>query len=119
MPSKLSNIDKITLIGMCKFIINTDGFITEPELENMAAVAREIGFEDYQQVFDEVDEKISNVDDLKEYIDNTRESSNRLKILKYAIQISRSDGNIKDDEIDIIRYAADEWGLDLKEILGL
>lgn len=119
MPSKLSMNDKITLIGMCRFIMNADGFVTESELENMAEVAEEIGFEDYQQIFDEVDEKIFTVDDLKEYIYSNRESSNRTKILKYAIQISRSDANIRDDEIDIIRYAADEWGLDLKKILRL
>ncbi|MFA5519662.1 MAG: TerB family tellurite resistance protein [Spirochaetota bacterium] len=117
MPSKLSTNDKITLIGMCKFIISSDGFITESELENMALVAEEIGFDDYQKIFDEVDEKISSIDDLKDYIDSIKESSNRTKILKYAIQISRSDANITDEEIEIIRYAADEWGLDLNKIL--
>lgn len=119
MPSKFSTNDKITLLGLCKFIVNSDGFITESELESMGAVAEEIGFEDYQKIFDEVDEKISSINDLKDYIDKIKESSNRIKILKYAIQISRLDANIKDEEVEIIRYAADEWGLDLKKILKL
>lgn len=119
MPSKLTKNDKITLIGMCRFIMNADGFITDSELESMSEVADEIGFDDYSEIFDEVDEKISTIDDLKEYIDNTKNSENRVKILQYAVQISRSDANIKNDEIDIIRYAADEWGLDITKILGV
>ena len=119
MPSKLTKNDKITLMGMCRFIMNADGFITDSELDSMAEVADEIGFDDYQEICEEVDEKISTIDDLKEFIDNTKDSSNRVKILQYAIQISRSDANIKDDEIEIIRYAADEWGLDIAKILGI
>jgi len=119
MPSKLTKSDKITLIGMCRFIMNADGFVTDSELDSMAEVADEIGFDDYQEIFDEVDEKISTIDDLKRFIDDTKESSNRVKILQYAVRISRSDANIKDDEIDIIRYAADEWGLDIAKILGI
>jgi tellurite resistance protein len=118
MPSKFSYNDKITLIGMCKFIINADGITTDAELDSMLAVADEIGFDDYNEIFNDVDERITTIDDLKEYIDNTKESSNKESIFRYAVLISRSDGNIRDEEIDILHYAADAWDISISEIMN-
>lgn len=118
MPSKFSYKDKIALIGMCKFIINADGIVTDAELDNMQEIAEEIGFDDYNEIFDDVDEKIRTIDDLKEYIDNTKDSLNKENIFRYAVLISRSDGNIRDEEIDILHYAADAWDINIKEIMN-
>lgn len=118
MPSKFSYHDKITLIGMCKFIVNADGIVTDAELDSMMTVAEEIGFEDYNEIFDDVDDKIRTVDNLKEYIDNIKDSPNKENIFRYAVQISRSDANIRDEEIDILHYAADAWDINISEIMN-
>jgi hypothetical protein len=117
MPKKLSHDEKVVLIGICKYIINTDGIVTPAELDTMNQIADEIGFEDYRKIFDEADSIITSVELLQGKIDELKSSSNKQKILKYAIQLSRSDACIKNDEMDIIVYAADSWDFDIKSLM--
>lgn len=117
MPKKLSKDEKIVLIGLCKFIINSDGIVTQTELETMNQIAEDIGFVDYQEAFDQADQIITSIEILQEQIDSLKQSSNKLKILKYAIRLSMSDALIKSDEVDILVYAADSWGLDIKSLI--
>ncbi|HOP62939.1 MAG TPA: TerB family tellurite resistance protein [Spirochaetota bacterium] len=117
MPKTLSHEEKVVLIGLCKYIISTDGSVTPSELESMNIIADEIGFDDYQNIFNDVDTEITSLELLKEKIENLEKSANRKKILKYAIQISRSDANIKSDEMDILVYAADSWDIDINTII--
>jgi len=117
MPKKLSHEETIVLIGLCKYIINSDGAVTSTELETMNQLAEEIGFDDYQRTFDEADSIITSIEVLKEKIDDLRKSSNKKKILKYAIKLSKSDACIKADEMDIIVYAADSWDFDVKSLI--
>ena len=117
MPKVLSHDEKIVLIGLCKYIINADGVVTQTELETMNQIAKEIGFDDYQKTFDEADALITSIESLQERIDNLKTSGNKQRILKYAIQLSKSDAFIKNDEMDIIVYAADSWNFDIKTLL--
>lgn len=117
MPKKLSEDEKIVLIGICKYIINSDGIFTESELETMNQIAEEIGFDDYHESFDKADSIITSVEILQNKIDELKQSGNKKKILKYAIQLSRSDACIKCDEMDIIVYAADSWDIDIKTLM--
>lgn len=117
MPKKLSHDEKIVLIGLCKYIINSDGVVTQGELETMNKIAEEIGFEDYQNTFDEADTSLTSIELLKEKIDSLKGSGNKQKILKYAIQLSRCDACIKNDEMDLIVYAADSWDFDVKSLM--
>ena len=117
MPKILAHDEKIVLIGMCKYIINSDGIVTQGELDTMNQIAQEIGFEDYQKTFDEADSIITSIGILEEKIDNLKKSPNKSKILKYAIQLSRADACIMNDELDIIVYAADSWDIDIKTLI--
>lgn len=117
MPKVLSHDEKIVLIGICRYVINSDGVVTDSELATMNQIAEEIGFDDYQKTFDESDLLITSIDDLQEKIDNLKKSSNQRKILEYAIQLSRCDACIKSDEVDIIVYAADSWDFDIKSLM--
>ncbi len=117
MPKKLSEDEKIVLIGICKYIINSDGIVTESELHTMDQIAEEMGFDDYREAFDKADLMITSVELLQTKIDELKKSGNKKKILEYAIQLSRSDACIKCDEIDIIVYAADSWDFDIKTLI--
>lgn len=117
MPKKLSVDEKIVLIGMCRYIINSDGMVTQSELETMNMIADEIGFDDYQKTFEETDKAITSLESLQRKIDSLKDSGNKQKILKYAIHLSRADANIGYDEMDILVYAADSWNIDIKSLL--
>ena len=81
MPKVLSHDEKVVLIGICRYVINSDGVVTDSELATMNQIAEEIGFDDYQKTFDESDRLITSIDDLQEKIDNLKKSSNQRKIL--------------------------------------
>lgn len=117
MPETLTHDEKLVLIGLCKYIISTDGTVTPAELDNMNMIAEEIGFDDYHDIFNEVDSEITSLEILRGKIDNLSTGKNRKKILEYAIQISESDANIKDDELEILVYAADSWDIDIHTII--
>lgn len=117
MPKKLSHDEKVVLIGICKYIVNSDGIVTQSELETINQIAEQIGFEDYHEIFDEADSTITSIEILHEKIDDLKTSSNKQQILKYAVQLSRSDAIIKSDEMDIIVYAADSWDFDIKSLM--
>jgi hypothetical protein len=117
MPKILSQAEKVVLIGICRYIINSDGVVTDPELAEMNRIAEEMGFDDYQKSFDESDRLITSIDTLQEKIDSLKKSGNQRKILEHAIQLSRCDACIKSDEVDIIVYAADSWDFDIKSLM--
>lgn len=117
MPEILSNDEKVVLIGICRYIINSDGVVTESELATMNKIAEDLGFDDYQKTFNESDRLITSVELLQEKIDDLKNSINQRKILEYAIQLSRSDACIKSDEMDIIVYAADSWDFDIESLM--
>ena len=117
MPKKLTAEEKTVLIGMCRYIINSDGIVTQSELETMNVIADEMGFDDYQKSFEESDKEITSLETLQKKIDSLKGSGNKQKILKYAVQLSRADANIGYDEMDILVYAADSWDIDIKFLL--
>jgi len=117
MPKKLSDDEKIVLIGICRYIINSDGILTAAELETMNIIAQDIGFDDYQKTFAEADKIITSLESLQKRIDGLKKSKNKQKLLKYAIQLSRADAFIRYDEMDIIVYAADAWDIDIKSLM--
>ena len=117
MPDTLSHDEKIVLIGLCKYIISADGTVTPSELDNMNIIAEEIGFDDYHEIFNEVDSEITSLDDLKNKIEQISSSKHKKKIINYAIQISRADADIKDDEMEILVFVADAWDIDINSII--
>lgn len=118
MPRTMSRDEKKVLIALCKYIINSDGVVTEGEIEKLNQIALKIGIDDYEEIFNEVDREITSMDELQKKIYSLKKSMNLKKIIEYSIQMSRTDGNITHDEIEILVYAANSWGVNLKEVLA-
>lgn len=117
MPASMTREEKKVLIAICRYVISSDGMITDEEISKLNEIAAETGIEDYEELFNEVDSEITSVDDLQKKIDSLKSSKNTRKIIQYSIQMSRIDGCITHDEIDILVYAADAWNVDLKNFM--
>lgn len=117
MPATMTRDETKVLVAICRYIINSDGIVTEDEIDKMNEIAAEIGIVNYDELFNEVDREITSLENLKNTIDSLQSSKNKKKIIQYSIQLSRTDGCITDDEIDILVYAADAWDVDLKDIM--
>jgi len=117
MSKKLTNEEKMVLIAVMKYIVSTDGVITEREIDDINKMAEEKGFEDFQKVFNEVDQKVKSLDDLKKLIARVSGEASRNNILKHAVEFSRADANLNPQEIEILKYMSREWGISLASLL--
>ena len=108
--------EKMALIAIIKYIISTDGVITEREIEDINAVAVHKGFEDFNQIFNEVDRSIKTIADLKGLIQKVTDKANRKKILQHALEISQADANVNPQEIEILKFMSKEWKVNLRSL---
>ncbi len=117
MSKSLSKEEKMVLIAVMKYILSTDGVITDREVDDISDLADEKGFEDFQDLFNEVDENIRSMNDLKNLIKKVDNTESRKKILQYAIEFSRADADVNPHEIEILKYMSKEWHINLKTLL--
>jgi uncharacterized tellurite resistance protein B-like protein len=117
MPATFTKDEKMALIAILKFIISTDGIITEREIEDINTVARQRGFEDFNAVFNEVDRSIKSISDLKKLIQKITDKANRKKILQYALEISKADANVNPQEIEILKFMSKEWKINIRSLI--
>ncbi len=118
MSKSLTKEEKMVLIAVMKYIVSTDGVITEREVDDINDLAEEKGFEDFQNLFNEVDETIRSMNDLKKLIKQVENTESRNKILEYAIEFSRADADVNPHEIEILQYMSKEWRINLKTLLA-
>jgi hypothetical protein len=117
MLESLTKDEKIVLLAVMKYIVSTDGVITEREIDDINSLAEEKGFEDFQEIFDEVDEKVKSLDDLKKLIQKVKKDSSRMEIVRYALEFSMADADVNPHESEILKYMGKEWKIDLKEMI--
>jgi uncharacterized tellurite resistance protein B-like protein len=117
MSASFTREEKMVIIALTKYIISTDGVITEREIEDINTVAGQKGFEDFNEVFNEVDRTVKSLDDLKILIKKVTDDAKRKKIIKYALEISKADAVMNPDEIDILRFMGKEWKINLRAFL--
>jgi len=117
MPTTFTKDEKMALIAILKYIISTDGVITEREIEDINAVAAQKGFEDFNAVFNEVDRSIKSIADLKKLIQKITDKTNRKKILQYALEISKADANVNPQEIEILKFMSKEWKINIRSLI--
>ncbi|HOK02515.1 MAG TPA: TerB family tellurite resistance protein [Spirochaetota bacterium] len=117
MLEKLTHEEKKALIAIARYIVSADGIITSAELDSMNMIAEELGFDDYHDIFNEVDAEITSMEDLKKLIEDLADSKHKKTIIKLAIEISRADANIRDEEKDILVFVADAWDIDINSMM--
>jgi len=117
MLSTFNKEEKMLLIAVLKFIAQADGKLEEGELETFHKVAEEKGFEDFREIFNEVDETVHSLNDLSHLVNSAEDSEHKKDIIRYAVEMSRSDRVMKYEDSEAIRYLARAWGLDIKDIL--
>ncbi len=118
MINSFSREEKIALIAIIKFVAGCDGDLTDAELAKFNEIAEEEGFEDFNEIFDEVDRKVHDIDDISGLMKNITEKVRRMEIIRYAVETAVSDGEINSDEADVLDMISGEWDIDLETITG-
>ena len=117
MPTSLTKDEKIVLIAVMKYIVSTDGIITDREIDDINDIAEEKGFEDFQTLFNEVDRIIRSLEDLKNMIHKVDNVESRSTIFKHAVEFSRADADINPHEVEILQYMSTVWKISLTSLL--
>lgn len=114
MAKSFTKDEKIVLLAVLKYIISTDGVITESEIDDINDIAEDKGFEDFQEIFNEVDNKVTSLDVLKNLIRNIENDASREKILDIALDMAHADADVNPHEIEILKFMSKEWDISLK-----
>ena len=117
MIKSFNREEKIALVAILRFIASSDGRITEGEIEKFDQIAEKKGFEDFSEIFNEVDNEVHSIDDIKKLIKMVERDTHKYDILKYAIELSVADSNIVPEEVEILKIMGKEWNVDIKSVL--
>ena len=109
--------EKKALVAILKYIVSADGRISEGEISKFNELAEKKGFEDFDDIFSEVDSEIETINDLNKLITQVTSETHKYDILKHAIEISLADATIVPEEAKIIKTLGKEWGIDVKSVL--
>ncbi len=117
MIKAFNRIEKKALIAILKFIVNADGIIEEEETAKLNSIAEEKGFDDFTEIFAEVDNEIQSFEDLQKFIiSNTISQTHKYDILKLALEIAAI-GTIVPEEAKIVKIIGKEWDIDIPSVL--
>ncbi len=116
MLTTFNKEEKKVLIALIKYIAASDGQISDADIIASDKIASQKGFEDFSTLFNEVEKEITSLDALKSKINLVKKKDHEYDIIRVAIEIAQADADINHKEVEIIKYMADEWGIDIKEI---
>lgn len=116
MITTFNKEEKKVLIALIKYIAASDGQISAADIKESDKIASQKGFEDFSELFTEVEKEITSLEDLKSKIDLVRKKDHEYDLIRIAIEIAQADGEINHKEVKIIKYMADAWKIDLEEI---
>jgi len=111
MLKSFNKEEKMALISILKFMINSEGKITETELTRINELAEEKGFEDFHEIFDDVDKNVHAMNDIISLIKKVKNESHKKDILRYASELAITNGSINPQEGEVIQLLKKEWNL--------
>lgn len=117
MIKSFNKDEKKALIAVMKFVASADGSITDEEIRTFNEIAEQKNFDDFQEIFTEVDTEIRTLDDIMELAKKVRKKTHEYDILRYAFEIAIAGTRVEPEEVEILRLLGKEWGVDIKSLL--
>jgi uncharacterized tellurite resistance protein B-like protein len=106
MFSKLTKDEKLALVGVIKWVVSTDH---EDSTRGIEKYFHENGWDDYNQIYSEMDEKFQDIDDLKEFLIKIKNVEARKFIIQIANEIAISDSIITNEEKKVLDFLNEIW----------
>jgi len=110
--------EKKTLIAVMKFIASSDGRISPQEIRTFNEVAERKNFDDFSELFNEVDAEVRTLDDIMVLAGKVRRKTHEYDILKLAFEMAVAGSTINPEEVEIIRMLGERWGIDITKLLN-
>ncbi|HON79652.1 MAG TPA: TerB family tellurite resistance protein [Spirochaetota bacterium] len=117
MIQSFNKDEKKALIAIMKFVASADGVITGEEITTFNEIAEKKNFDDFQEIFTEVDNEVHTIEDIMELAKKVRTKTHEYDILRYAFEMAIAGTTIEPEEVEILRLLGKEWGVDIKSLL--
>ena len=117
MIKSFNKDEKKALIAIMKFVASADGVITGEEITTFNEIAEKKNFEDFQEIFTEVDTEVRSLDDIMELAKKVRKKTHEYDILRYAFEMAIAGTKVEPEEVEILKLLGKEWGVDIKSLL--
>ncbi len=110
--------EKKALIAIIKFIANSDGQISPQEIQTFNDIAERKIFNDFSELFNEVDAEIHSLDDIMALAGKVRSKAHEYDILKLAFEMAVAGTTINPEDVEIMQMLGELWGVDIKTLLS-
>ncbi len=108
--SDLDHEERLALVALVGTVIGGDGAVSEDEQAQIARIAEAFGDEHYQTVAEEADERFSDEDALKDFLETIQRQDARELI--YGTVLSAALPDVVDPhESSLLGWLATAWGI--------
>jgi uncharacterized tellurite resistance protein B-like protein len=116
MYSELSENEKLAIVGVFKFVVNSNGTLDNQELDKMQEFIEEKNFNDFSDVLDLFEKSYDTIEDFYGLLEGIDEERRDL-LLEEAYELAISDGYATPAEMEIFDIMAQAWDTTKKELL--
>jgi len=107
MPNVWDDNEKRALTRAVKFILDDYGMVANDDLEKIAGKAAEVGFHDFREVFETVDDAVLTDDEFEGFLDQVGCKKRKFDILRLAIEITEARTPYDPGEVRFARTLGD------------
>lgn len=90
--NELNKDEKLACVALMRLMVLADENTSEQEVEQVDHLSNQLGEDIYQQLVDEVEERFSNIQDLKDFLAGINRQDARDLIYETILQCCLSDG---------------------------
>lgn len=108
MYTKLNHDEKIALTGILKWVVSADN---NDSLEGIEEFFSENNWGDFNEIYDEMDEKFETLDDLKLFLKKIDNKEAHELILQIAKDVMLSDSMITVGEKEVLDFLQGIWNV--------
>jgi hypothetical protein len=109
----LTHGELLALVGLVQFIGETNREVTDEESDAIASIVAGIGEERYREIAAEADERFTDEESLRNYLQTTGREEARELIYGHALQLAMGD-TIQNSESDLLDWLAEQWDIDIE-----
>ncbi len=116
MYSSLTKEEKLSIVGVFKYVVNASGKVDEEEIDAMHNFIEEKNFEDFNEVLDEFEQDYNTIEDFYELLESVRPENQDL-LVDEAFELAVSDGYASPEELEVFNIMSEVWGISKNELL--
>lgn len=109
----LSRDEKIALVALIEYLVESDTAVSEQEIDQIQAIAGEIGETEFRLLAEEVDRRFDDEDALREFLKTIARTEARELIFEKALETAIPDG-ILTHESEMLEWLEKEWRIQVE-----